>query len=93
MGSAAALQLADQVGPCGGGKEDDRGEGDDNAVEVDAGPDGHGVTEAEQDKGEGGEGQCKLGGDPTEDVVVPLVCRRFGAVRSEEKGTDVAAEV
>lgn len=93
MGSVATLDLTDQIGLCGGGEEDDRGEGADDAVEIDAGPHGHGVAEAEQDEGQDGEGQCDLGGEPADNVVVPLVLRGLGAVRGEEEGSDVAAEV
>lgn len=58
MRLVATLQPTDQEGLCRGGEEDQRADCADYAVEVDAGPDGHRVAEAEDHEGEDGEGEC-----------------------------------
>lgn len=93
VGTTATLHLADQVGLCGGGEEDDGEEGANNTVIVNSGPDGHGVTKAEKNERQDSEGQGELRGNPAEDIVVPFVGCRLAAVRSEEEGTDVATEI
>lgn len=57
-------------------------------------PDGEGVRERQEDKGEHGEGEGELSGEPACEVVVGLFGGGFiGVVGGEEEGADVPAEV
>lgn len=49
--------------------------------------------QGEEDEGRGGEAEGGLGGEVRSGVVVGFVRRGAGAVRGEEEGADVAADV
>jgi hypothetical protein len=91
--AAATLHLLDKIGLGGGGEEGNGGEGADDTVVVDVRPNGHRVTEAEKNEGQNSEGQDDLRGKPANDVVIALVGCGLAAIRGEEEGTDVAAEI
>jgi hypothetical protein len=78
----------------GGRKDDPKAHGDsDEAIEVDAGPDGHGCGEREEYEGHDGKGEGELGNEDCEDVVIALL-RAFGAaVRGEEERPEEAAAI
>lgn len=87
------LQAPNEPWFCGGGEEGKGGGGGEDGVEVDAGPNEEGGGESEEHEGRGGEGECELGGEVAEDVVVRFIARWGLAVRLEEKRSDVAPEV
>lgn len=89
----ALVQLLDEEGLAGAVEECQRGEHADDAVEVDVGPEMDRAGEGQDDERDHGERHSKLRREPAKEVVVAFVLGRLGAVRSQEEGTNMAAEI